>query len=320
MKIGLIDVDGAYKRNKAYPNLALMKLSSYFKSKQHNVFLIKKEWDSRKRKADCYFASKVFTESAEEAWIKNIPQEKIRRGGLGYGKDTILPEHIEHIMPDYQLYGTKYAHGFTTRGCFRNCGFCIVREKEGALRIVCEDIREFWNGQQGIIFMDNNIFGVPNHFMKVTSQVIKAGVPCDFNQGLDIRLLDNTLAERLSKMTPITTWKFAFDSIKYKNDFIKGAEILKKHKLTGKIQVFVLCGFDTTISEDAERFSIIKSYGFNSFPMIFGNGENIKGDIRDIIHIINARMPISIQHRYIACALKNNLPPSSPQLHVNLSQ
>lgn len=42
----------------------------------------------------------------------------------------------ENIYPDYELYGIKnVAYGFLTRGCPRNCPFCIVSKKEGLRNI-----------------------------------------------------------------------------------------------------------------------------------------------------------------------------------------
>jgi radical SAM superfamily enzyme YgiQ (UPF0313 family) len=49
----------------------------------------------------------------------------------------VLPDEIENLKPDYSLYpGFDYSIGFSTRGCFRNCHFCVVPEKEGMFKKV----------------------------------------------------------------------------------------------------------------------------------------------------------------------------------------
>lgn len=50
------------------------------------------------------------------------------KGGTGYGLLNKLSNNIEHIFPDYSIYPQfqNTAYGFLSRGCPRNCGFCIV--------------------------------------------------------------------------------------------------------------------------------------------------------------------------------------------------
>lgn len=70
-------------------------------------------------------------------------------GGEHYRKedDPSLPDEIEHIYPDYDLYGIKdTAYGFLTRGCPRGCDFCIVAKKEGLCSRKVADLQEFKGG------------------------------------------------------------------------------------------------------------------------------------------------------------------------------
>nr|BDI55058.1 MAG: radical SAM superfamily enzyme with an N-terminal intein homing endonuclease [uncultured archaeon] len=110
-KIGLIDVD--YKRGtnifgtkKLFPNLALMKISAYYKRKGYKV-----EWYSPLFHKDYekIFASKVFKwESPVDPYLK----KDMIIGGSGYSLKEKLPSKIEHIYPDYKLYHINYAMGF----------------------------------------------------------------------------------------------------------------------------------------------------------------------------------------------------------------
>jgi len=115
MKVGLVRVDGKM------PNLALMKLSSWHKKRGDEVFLV----DLAGLNLDRVYASQVFV------------------GGPGYDLKSVLPDEIEHMKPDYDLFKTDYSIGFTSRGCVRDCKFCIVREKEGSITNLEGKVQKF---------------------------------------------------------------------------------------------------------------------------------------------------------------------------------
>lgn len=155
MKIGLIDVD-----SHRYPNLALMKISAWHKRQGDDV-----EWyDVFAEHYDIVYKSKVFSFTPDyNIVISNA--DKIVKGGTGYAihgaggehyikeEDTTLPDEIEHIYPDYDLYGIKdTAYGFLTRGCPRGCEFCIVGKKEGLCSRKVADLGEFWGGGKSRLF------------------------------------------------------------------------------------------------------------------------------------------------------------------------
>ena len=81
MKIGLIDVDGHH-----YPNLALMKISAYHKSKGDSV-----EWVLPLDHYEIVYQSKVFddTYSPDLEWTPNA--DKIIKGAQGMGLTTSSP-------------------------------------------------------------------------------------------------------------------------------------------------------------------------------------------------------------------------------------
>jgi hypothetical protein len=92
MNIGLIDVDG---RN--FPNLALMKLSAWHKSRGDKV-----EFASMFGQYDLIYKSKVFTFTPDNIYAYNCDKEI--KGGTGYGFESYLLNAIEHRCPDYSLY------------------------------------------------------------------------------------------------------------------------------------------------------------------------------------------------------------------------
>ena len=159
-RIGLIDVDGHN-----FPNLPLMKISAYHKNNGDSVEWYNPLFHLTEEPLDRVYMAKVFTFTPEYEYFINAIT--VQRGGTGYyypSGGEPLPEEIEHIYPDYDLYSKKStAYGFLTRGCPRNCKFCIVGEKEGIKSRKVADLNEFWNGQKEIKLLDPNILAAKQH-------------------------------------------------------------------------------------------------------------------------------------------------------------
>ena len=79
MRIGLIDVDNRDNLHKCFPNLALMKISAWHKSKGDSV-----EWYSPMLSGhmDKVYMSKVFSFSDDYPYY--IDADEVVRGGSGY--------------------------------------------------------------------------------------------------------------------------------------------------------------------------------------------------------------------------------------------
>lgn len=176
MRIGLVDVDGHN-----YPNLALMKISAYHKSVGDTVSFANPLEDY-----DKVYKAKVFTFSDDYDYSWNCEMEL---GGTGYGNySKVLPDNIEHICPDYSLYGINdTAYGFSTRGCIRHCSFCLVHDKEGKIRANAE-IEEFLDGRKKLVLMDNNIVAC-DHGIKQLEKCRDRNIAVDCNQGIDARIV-----------------------------------------------------------------------------------------------------------------------------------
>lgn len=129
--IGLIDVDSKI------PNLALMKISSYYKSLGEQVEFVQAGVKYKK-----IFASAIFKRSVDECnKLVELYGDKIVIGGTGWDIHKTLDCRIKRMKPDYDLYtsdiiasrmrgiGTKEhklkkatkivnaGKGFTSRGC-----------------------------------------------------------------------------------------------------------------------------------------------------------------------------------------------------------
>lgn len=146
MKVGLIDVDQFSLKRAKFPNLALMKISAWHKTRGDAV-----DWWNGYEEYDRVYMSKVFDETYTQDMDEPFNTKEVFKGGTGYSMDSRLPDEIEHIYPDYSLYPKlteNKAYGFLTRGCPRGCHFCIVADKEGRRSYKVADLDEWWRGQK----------------------------------------------------------------------------------------------------------------------------------------------------------------------------
>lgn len=277
-RVGLIDVDGHN-----FPNIPLMKISAWHKEQGDIV-----EWydDLFSERMDIVYMSKVFSFTPDYPYY--IDAEKVIKGGSGYcislvdgkevydkSKDIDLPYEIEHVYPDYGLYGiTDTAYGFLTRGCPRGCEFCHVGCKEGRRAYKVADLSEFWRGQKNIVLCDPNILAC-SEWKDLLQQLIDSKAWIDINQGLDIRLMTEEKAEML-RLMKIKNFHFAWDRYQDKEKILPKFKMFKEITNINyrKLGVFVLCNFNTTIEQDLERIYTLRDLGFNPYVMLYDK-ENI---------------------------------------------
>lgn len=271
--IGLIDIDGHN-----FPNIALMKLSTWHKKQGDEV-----EWYNIFNSYDRVYMSKVFSFTPDYGYVVNNAREVIR-GGTGYAihgaggehycyeKDKPLPEEIEHMYPDYGLYGiTETAYGFLTRGCPRGCGFCIVAKKEGRCSKKVANLSEFWRGQKNIVLCDPNILAC-KEWKDLFMQLEESKANIDLNQGLDARMLTEEKCKAISRLK-IKEIHFAWDRYEDKHIVLPKLEmffnICRKKNLTHHAIVYVLVNHGTTIEQDLERIYTLRDLGYWAYVMIY---------------------------------------------------
>jgi hypothetical protein len=250
MDILLYDVDSVI------PNLAIMKLSTYYKNQGNNITFIRgdrKPINVNYENYDMGYASVVFTNHRD--LIQDFPFEI---GGTGFSFEINLPEEIEHQMPDYSLYPeNKYSLGFTTRGCVRTCGFCFVPRKEGLLKFNA-DLEEFYNPKfPKIMLLDNNIFAYKD-YEKIFDQIRKINKPTCFKQGMDFRLLDDKKVDNLLSIKYDKEYIFAYDDLKLKPIIMKQMNKYRERFPDYRLKFFVLVGYNSSISEDIERVMYLR--------------------------------------------------------------
>lgn len=295
MNIGIIDTD-LLDNGTRHPNLALMKISGYFKDKGHVVKLL---FDYRElAKYDKVYLSKVFTYT--KVLVDLSSYNNIEYGGTGFFLDKApdLPKHIEHHFPDYHLYdefvgkeiarGIKVNHffdymdysiGFTTRGCFRKCEFCVNRKYDGVFPH--SKVSEFLDpSRKNIYLWDDNFFGY-NKWNEVVDELEDTGRYFQFRQGLDIRLLTKDKAIRFSKVKYKGDYIFAFDYLKDKEIIKKKLELWRKY--TSKTtKMYILCAHESQDENDIisifERIKILMKYKCLPYIMRFNGWD--KGEMR----------------------------------------
>lgn len=202
MKIGLIAVDG----RSGFPNLALMRLSAWHKAQGDEV-----EWWDGFTHYDRVYKSKVFTFTSDMDIVINT--DEIVTGGTGYKDYGSLPPEVEAMPPDYSLYPLwDKAVGFLTRGCVRQCEWCIVPRKEGTIRPAAtwEEIKR--PDSRKIVFLDNNVLA-SDHGLEQIDCMGGKPVWVDFNQGLDARLITPETARLLACLRWIRFIRLSCDTL-----------------------------------------------------------------------------------------------------------
>lgn len=292
--VGLIDIDSRI------PNLALMKLSSYWKARGATVHLntLTRESDFTQR-PDKVYCSVVFRKNRDKAEALRALYPEIEFGGTGWDLTTVLPPEIENMRPDYSLYtaehlaprlggiGTRAMKlkkaqdlvdagiGFTSRGCVRKCGFCFVPQKEGALHLV-GNVQDLVNSRsKTLILLNNNLTAQPN-VLEELDEIRRLGLRLDITQGIDVRLMTNEIAEALSRVSHVRRLHFAWDYPSHETAVWRGIELLSRHVKRYRQLCFMLVGAHSTFEQDLYRFNRLSKNGIDPYVMVY-NGQ---GDLR----------------------------------------
>jgi hypothetical protein len=261
MRVLIINID-----SKKMPNLALEKIKLYHISNGDDVYF---DLPILANAVDKIYVSCVFTENRQSALDWQVYNAEI--GGSGVDIEKKLPDYIESITP-------RINFGFVTRGCNRNCAFCIVTKKEGNVHKVA-DIDDIWDGKsKNITLLDNNILFDKQTFFETVKFAITKNISIDFNQGLDFRLLDDDVCTILKKMRH-KEYRFAFDDPQYLPGVEVAIKLLNKHSLNRSIW-YVLVGFNSTFEEDLSRLEYLKKMDQRPFVMRY---ESVKHDPKYIL-------------------------------------
>lgn len=258
MKIGIIDADLIGRKRHRFPNLACMKLSSWYKQNCHEVDLLL-DYDHI-AEYDTVFISKVFTDTVVPDGVVDKPWVKCGGTGFYYDKAEPLPLEIEHSMPDYHLYDafiakelekgvkpkelqyyTDFSIGFTTRGCIRGCSFCVNKNYKSCN--LHSPVEEFVDpDRKYICLLDDNVLACKD-WRRIFEELNATGKRFQFKQGMDERLLTDEKCEVIFNSNWIGDFIFAFDNIKDAELIERKLKLIRKH--TDKIPKFYcFCGYN----------------------------------------------------------------------------
>lgn len=168
-----------------------------------------------------------------------------------------FPGVLQRVNPD----ATR-----TTYGCVRHCGFCGIGQgiiEPGAFW-------SFWplfDWRDLPVLVDNNILAAPReHFDRVIDRLKQWGW-CDFNQGLDARLLTPYHAGRIAEIAhPIV--RLALDSQLAMTEWgLAYAELRRAGIRQHDIRSYALIGYDSDPAEAWQRCEWIESVGVKALPM-----------------------------------------------------
>ena len=191
--------------------------------------------------------------------------------------EVVLGGPAIYLMPDFFLDLPKVSIGpvfrgvlqrihplatRTTVGCPRNCMFCGVNRFEPRFK-------ELPDWPDLPILCDNNVLAASQpHFDRVVDR-LKKHKWCDFNQGIDARLLTGHHASRLKELNnPVL--RLALDSMEYADQWEEAFRKLIKAKIPKKdIRSYALVGFDSGPDEAWKRCKWIEKHGIKPLPMWF---------------------------------------------------
>ena len=188
-----------------------------------------------------------------ERWIVGGPATKLMPNYLqGCTTQHWMPGVLQRINP----LATR-----TTLGCTRNCAFCGVRKIEGEFKEL-----EHWPNLP--IICDNNLLAASvEHFHYVMDCLLMNWDWCDFNQGLDARLLTTEYAKRISEIRkPIV--RLALDHDGDREVWANAYHLLREQGVAkSHIRTYVLCGWRGTPEDDWRRCEFVESFGTMALPM-----------------------------------------------------
>ena len=298
MKIGIIDAEIIGKKRHRFPNLASMKLSGYNKSLGNTVSLI---LDYNKIiEYDKVYISKVFTDTYIPKDVLELTN--VEYGGTGFFYDKAIPllYEIEHHMPDYNLYDEwiqemmhggannkefeyykDYSIGFTTRGCFRKCPFCVNKNYDHVS--IHSPIVEFYDSKRKYIcLLDDNVLGFPR-WDEIFKELQLLNIPFQYKQGMDERILNDEKCNMLAASKYKGDFIFAFDDIEDK-EIIEDKLKLWRSYVSKTTKLYVFCGYDRNDNWDKafwkqdiedlfKRIKILMIYGCLPYIMRFNRYE-----------------------------------------------
>ena len=257
MKIGL------YNLEPNIVNTAMMKDSTYHKAKGDEAEIYNPLF--REIYHDIYSFS-IF-KYTDKGYVTN----EMIKGGSGFDIKSKLDPEIEVCDYDWSLYPKcDYSIVWFSRGCIRDCPFCIVRQKEGYISPV-EPKNLNPNGKY-IRIQDNNFFANPK-WREAIKQINEWGQPIDFSGGINARILTKEIClillslkyQKSKDKSTIKKIKIAWDNPR--EDIIPQLKEILKYIKPYRLMCYVLIGYWSSKEEDLYRVEELRKLGIDPFVM-----------------------------------------------------
>jgi len=235
-------------------NVAMMKVSQFHKQngdcvEKYNPF-IKDQYD------------KIYAFSLFDFTDKGYVTKNMICGGTGFDVSIKLPQEIDDCNYDWSLFpNCEYSMIWFSKGCIRNCEWCVVRRKEGLIQSVKpKNLNP--NGKY-IKIMDNNFFANPN-WREAIKQIKQWNQLVDF-QGVDTRLLNKEHCDALNSLKHHKQIHIAWDNPK--QDLIPKIKEITQWISPYKLMCYVLIGYNSTKEQDLYRIEKLKEFKIDPFVM-----------------------------------------------------
>lgn len=124
---------------------------------------------------------------------------------------------------------------------------------------------------------------------KLLEQLADSGAYVDFNQGLDIRLMDKDAADLIGRIR-VKRLHFAWDNPKDDlRPFFQRFTKWYPRKDPSKKVAYVLCNFGSTLEEDLYRIYTLRDLGYDPYVMIY-NKSSAPQEVRYLQRWCNNRL------------------------------
>ena len=190
-----------------------------------------------------------------DRWVVGGPAVKLMPEYLASIPCVTIGDQMPGVLQRVQPMATR-----TTVGCIRRCQFCGVKQIEPKFAEL-----EDWPDLP--VFCDNNVLAASDeHFAKVLDRV-RHWKWCDFNQGLDARLLTDFHAKLLASVSGSIV-RFALDNDSDREPWTHAVDRVRTAGVAkSRIRSYVLCGFSGDPDSDRERCEFVESFGLKALPM-----------------------------------------------------
>ncbi len=211
-----------------YPPVALMKFSTYFKSKGWKVKYVEGCVRDPGFYPEKIFITSLYTyewfavHEACSFYRTKYPLSNVVVGGV-YA--TLMPDRLRVLNVDIhsgqfaELNNVSFDYSIcpkwtrslvsASRGCIRSCSFCAVKYLEPKFECVPTIHNQIKATHAGIVVWDNNFLGSP-YRDDILLEIAESGKEVDFCQGLDIRLVDDVFLRHVRHLK-FQMLRFAYD-------------------------------------------------------------------------------------------------------------